>query len=219
MARIRIPASQIGPLERLAAMSDERYAELEAYFGPIEGDLTRQAVADRVAAVIDNAGEAEALLDAVLGACAFGRGAGLKQESAATEIAGSDLLELDDAEQKTLAARLEALFRSPTLELLAHAVSLRAEDEFTYCTSRILSDLRPIFGRDEEPTSTAALIRHTLKFDVHINGRLESVLISVDDRALQEIAAGVERAIRKSETLVKIAHDAGLRVVDLGEVH
>ena len=203
----------------MATMSADCFDALESCFGPVEGDLSTVHVEGEIASAIDANEEAGPILDALIGACAFGRGKGLEPESTGKEVADSDLLELDDNSRSALAGRLATLFHSAVLELFAHAASLLAEDEYSYCTSRILSDLRPMFGADEDLTPAAALIRHTLKFDVHIDGRLESVVISVDDRALDEIAVGVERAQKKAESLRDVAHRAGLRVVNLKETH
>ena len=206
-------------MARVAAISAERFEALKSCLGPVEGDLSTSQVAGQIAAALEAADEAGALLDALIGARAFGRRAGLSRESAAREVADSTLLDLSDPERRTLADRLTALFDVPTLDLLAHASSLRAEDEYAYCTARILSDLRPMFGPNADVTPSSAIIRHSLKFEVHIDGRIESVVISINDRALEELAASVDRAIAKAESLKEIANQAGLRIVDLEEKH
>lgn len=199
-------------------MSADSFGALQSCLGSVEGDLSNALVEQDIAAIplIDEPGP---ILDALIGACAYGRGKDLTPEDAGKKIAESDTLELDDQARSALADRLSSLFQSPVLGLLAHAASLLAEDEYSYCTSRILSDLRPMFGADEDVAPSSALIRHTLKFEVHIDGRLESVVISVGDRALKELAAGVERAQKKAESLRDLAHSAGLRLIELKEAH
>ena len=219
MSSVRIPPSHRGALALVATVSAERFRALEQCFGHVEGDVERSDVVSEVASAVEAVDEAGTILDALIGACAFGLGKGTTPESAAVEVADSELLKLESSERITLAQRLTVLFHSSVLALLAHAASLIAEDEYSYCTSRFLSDLRPLFGRDDDLTPSSAIIKHLLKFDVHIDGRLESVMISVDDRALDEIAAGVERAQEKAEVLREIAHKAGLRIVNLKEAH
>ena len=229
MATVRIPVRHKEPLAFVASMEEDRFDELKECFQPVQGDLSMSSVVRQIAAAVEPDAEAGAVLDALIGAKAFTSDIELTQENAALQIAalqiaalqiaGSDPLELDDPQRDVLADRLTALFQLPALNLLAHSSSLRAEDEYSYCASRIFSDLRPMFGPDEDVTAVAALIRHSLKFDVHIDGRIESLLIVVNERALQEIATVVERAIRKAESLRDIAHRAGLSVIDLEEMH
>lgn len=200
-------------------MGDEQFEELLTRFGSSEGDMTRTDIVDQLADVLEASEEATSVLDALVGAWTFGRLADLSQEGAGADVANSDELKLDSNERSGLAVRLASLFHSPVLDAFAHATSLVLEDDHSYCTSRILSDLRPMFGPDDDVTPTATLIRHSLRFDVHTDGRLESVLISIDERGLEELAAGVERANKKAKALRMIAHQAGLRVVDLEETH
>ena len=219
MAAIRIPVRHRGPLALVASMSRERFEALEGCFGSLEGDLSTSRVVSDIAPVVEDVDEPVVVLDALIGAWAFGQDTDLTPEDAAREVASYELLEIDEPERSILTDRLTVLFHNPVLDLLAHAASIRAEDEYSYCTSRILSDLRPMFSRDEDVIPIAALIRHSLKFDVHVNGRIESVTIAVNDRALDEIASGVKRALRKAESLREMAHKAGVKIVDSKEVH
>ena len=219
MAAIRIPVRHRGPLALVASMSRERFEALEDCFTPLEGDLSTSRVVSDIAPVVEDLDEPVLLLHALIGAWAYGQDTDLTQEDAAREVASSELLEIGESERSVLTARLTALFHHPALDLLAHAASIRAEDEYSYCTSRILSDLRPLFSRDEDVVPIAALIRHSLKFDVHVNGRIESVTIALNNRALNEIASDIERALRKAESLREVAHKAGVKIVESEDVH
>ena len=219
MAAIRIPVRLRGPLSYVASMSSERFEALSNCFRLLEGDILTSQVRSEVGSTIDDPDEGDLLVDALTNAWMFGKDADLTQEGAAKIVASSELLELSESERRVLSGRLATLFHEPVLDLLAHATSVRAEDEHSYCTSRILSDLRPMFGRDKDATPIAALIRHSLKFEVHVDDRIESIVLAVNDIALREIAANIERALNKADSLRKIAHSANIRVVDSGEVH
>lgn len=218
MPSIRIPPPHKGPLVLIATMGSARFDSLKSCLRHRDGDLSRQSVVKQIETAT-NITKADRLVDALAGAWAFANRAGHTYEQAAGIIAGSDVLKLSDNETSALAYRLSILFQSPVLSLLAHAISLAEEEEYSYCTLRILSDLRPMFSQDEDTEPVAALVRHTMKFSVHVEGRIESIVISVDDKALGDIRAGVERAMNKAQTLRQIAHKAGLRIVDLEATH
>ena len=219
MAAIRIPIRHRGPLALVASMSRERFEALEDCLGSPEGDLSTSRVVNDITPLVEDLDEPVVLLDALIGAWAFGQDTDLTPEDTAREVASSESLEIDESERSILFDRLTVLFCNPVLDLLAHAASIRAEDEYSYCTSRILSDLRPMFSKDEDVIPIAALIRHSLKFNVHVDGRIESVTIAVNDRALDEIASGIERALRKAESLREVAHKAGIKIIDSKEIH
>lgn len=217
MTDLRVPPSHRRPLVRLASMDDADYDRVKACFLRVEGDLSTSAVVSQLGATFESSGEAESVLDALIGASLFGHSTDPGLESAATEIVESDNLKLEPGQRELLGARLTELFQSPVLELFAKAVSLRAEDERSYCASRILTDLRPIFSQEESTEPLAALIQHTLKFDVHINGRVESILISIDSRGLTELATAIARAARKAVSMAGIARSANLQLVEFEE--
>ena len=218
MAAIRIPIRHRGPLALVASMSPEQFEALEDCFRPLAGDLSTSHVVNNITAAVDM-DEPVLLLHALVGAWGYGQDTDLTQEDAARQVASSEFLEIDEPDRSVLTARLTALFHQPVLDLLAHAASIRSEDEYSYCTSRILSDLRPMFSKDEDVTPIAALIRHSLKFDVHVNSRIESVTIALNSSALGEITSNIERAMRKAESLREVAHKAGVRIVDSEEIH
>ncbi len=134
MAKVRIPPSHRKPLTLVAAMSPDSFSGLLRSFEPREGDLFTAHIEEEIASVIPGAGEAGAILDALIGACAFGRGKNLTPESASQKIADADVLDLDNLSRSSLADRLASLFQSPVLGLLAHAASLHCEIESTQTT-------------------------------------------------------------------------------------
>lgn len=217
--RIRIPLSHRASIENLAQLSDERYEALAECFEDLDGDLSTTNVEARVAEVLGDDQDATTVFDALIGASLFGRRAHRPPERVAQEVSTSELLQLEQDERRILADRLLSIFSRPGFVLIALASSLRAEDEFSYCTSRIVSDLRPVFTPSDDTEPIAALIQHSLKFEVHIDGRIQSVLIAVDARGLDELANNIKRAARKAEFLRRIAHESDLPVIDLHEEH
>ena len=195
------------------------YDGLKACLLRAEGDLSTSTVVSQLSESFESGTEAESILDALIGASLFGYSTDIGLDDAAKEIAESDFLELGSSEREVLGTRLAELFRTPVLELFAKAVSLRAEDERSYCKSRILTDLRPIFSDDESAEPMAALIRHTLKFDVHTDGDIKSISISIDTRGLSELVTAIARAAQKAASLAEIARDSNLQLIDFEETN
>jgi len=207
-------------MELLAALDKDSFDSVLTGFGAVKGDVSRSGLVKQLGGALVSEDEASTLLDALVGAWNVGQRSELPLDQAARFVSASELLDLSDGEREILEQRLRQLFESATLGLFGHAFLLFAEDERAYCTSRILSDLRPMFGKnDDDLAPSAALIRHTLKVDVHVDGKLESIEISVNDRALRQLSGNIDRALLKAEALRKIAHDADLQVVDIQGTH
>ncbi|WP_423918873.1 hypothetical protein [Candidatus Poriferisodalis sp.] len=200
-------------------MDSEEYNDLYEKFLNLDETLVTSAIIARLEDLHGSLTDGEAMLDALLGACLYDRRTTQSRERVASDIAQSDVLDIQSSSQDILAERLVDLFETPVLRLLAHAASLRAEDDRLYCTSRILSDLRPLFSKDKDAEPIAALIRHTLRFNVHENGRIESIQISIGGKALAELKEAIERALQKSESLAQIARAAELMIVEHEETH
>lgn len=110
--------------------------------------------------------------------------------------------------------RLGKLLKIETLLVIAKAARLQRDGERLYCESKILSDVRPVFGEDPTTRPPGAVITHTLKIAYHEmgkHGNFHVVLDSVDLKALKEV---IDRAITKDETLRSFLKEANL--IDLG---
>lgn len=218
MTNIRIPIGHRDPLLFVARADDEDYRAVTNCWDTAPAGVLRRT--DLLAALTEHVGEiADSLIDALLGARSFGANRDWSPELNAERVSSSETLDLEEEERARLRVRLEELFERPALDLFARAVSIHAEDRNVYCSARTLSDLRPIFSRGDNPKPEGAIIRHTLTFDVHIDGRLESIAISADENALTQLASAIERALQKGEALRSIAASSDLCVVDLEETH
>ncbi len=218
MTSLRIPLPHRHSIEELASLPSDQFSELIASLQPEGLEISRSSI---VAAIRDQLAleEPEVVLDALIGARSYGRRQELSTALTAMDVSSSETLDLAEAERAQLAERLEALFNIQAVDLLARAVSLVTEDEHAYCESRSLTDLRPLFTNDDDPSPEAAIIRHSLKITVHVDGKLESVTISADERSLAELAAAIERALKKGLALRKLAHSSGLKTVNLETTH
>ncbi len=121
---------------------------------------------------------------------------------------------LNEPQLALLRTRLEKLLKVETLLVIAKASRLQRDGERLYCESKILSDIRPVFGEDPTARPSGAVITHTLKIAYHEKGKhhdFHLVLDSVDLGALKDV---IDRALVKDETLRSLLKDANLP--DLG---
>src|SRR5205085_649732 len=78
---------------------------------------------------------------------------------------------LSEEQRETLRKRLELLLGlDSTLGVTAKALDVMTEHERTFCTARILSDVRPVFSGGAEHASAAVII-HNLQLGFHRDGK------------------------------------------------
>jgi len=142
---------------------------------------------------------------------------GLSAEELSTELkralaaTGEPHLNPEKTNWSAVARLLEEVLKSDgPLTVTAKATRLMAQQDRDYCTSSILSDLRPVFDSEgQEPV--AALGLHQLRLVYHkTDFKREVFSVSLSKRQLLELKAVIERAIAKDRKLSRMAEAAGL---------
>lgn len=203
-------------------MDDGQFDALTGAVSAASDNLARPRLAAAVAeALAWDEPDAGILVDALLGAHSVHQRRKASASAVADNIAQESALKLADDEQPVLAARLTRLLGVEPLSILSRAAQLLAEDEQTYCGAQSLSDLRPVFRvGPEPPEAVGVLIRHTLHIRYHADGPdAKGFFLTVDEAALRDLRAVIDRALAKSEALRKLASASGMRIVDVEESH
>jgi hypothetical protein len=114
--------------------------------------------------------------------------------------------------QKRLLEFLE--IRGP-LEIASKAADLIVEHENVFSSSRVLTDLRPIFKPEVKDGIGGALISHILKIDYeNINGTQES-FFALDLGDIEQLLEQLERALEKDESLKRLLEKSNIPYLDI----
>lgn len=118
---------------------------------------------------------------------------------------------ITEVEAPRIFKRIHRLLNIKTLDSLSKAITLQREGERLYCSARIISDIRPVFGSDVESKPVAAVITHTLNLVYHKSGgRHKEFFVVLDSADLVELHKIINRAQKKSETLDQLLAGSGL---------
>jgi hypothetical protein len=103
-----------------------------------------------------------------------------------------------------------------SFNVMVKAVNVRNEYERTFCNSRILSDIRPVFTTTPD-SAAAAIVVHNLQIGFHdgASGEHKEIYIALDDDHLLELKETVERAQKKSVALKAILKSSKVPCVDV----
>ncbi len=109
-----------------------------------------------------------------------------------------------------------ALSFDETLGVSAKASELRAEYGKVFCSARILTDLRPVFGTDVDKGPLAAVVVHNAKITFHENGEetTKDFYVALDSEDIAELKKMLDRASRKEASLVATARKGGTNVLE-----
>jgi hypothetical protein len=113
--------------------------------------------------------------------------------------------------------RLTKLLGMESLNILETKVrELKAEYEHGFCEVRILTDVRPVFGKNVTDPPSTMLLAHVLKLGYHDahEGRHREFYVSLDTSDLAVLKAAIKRAEDKAQSLKIRFESAGLRIID-----
>jgi hypothetical protein len=114
-----------------------------------------------------------------------------------------------------LRSRLEKLLDIEAFKTIAKAGRLQRNGERLYCDSKILSDIRPVFGSAPTARPVGAVVSHTLKVGYHEGSEHKEFYVILDLDDLEALNEVVTRALAKGKTLRDLLADA--KLPNLGE--
>jgi hypothetical protein len=117
-------------------------------------------------------------------------------------------------DQGTFSKRLRAILESLPLATSAKALNLLFESERHLVGTRIITDIRPIFGDDPSEIPAASVITHSLRLQYHEGNGLRELFVAMDPRDIRMLSEALNRAMRKEETLKKFLQETTIRNID-----
>jgi hypothetical protein len=120
----------------------------------------------------------------------------------AQDVAYSRDLELDDEARETFAGRLQPMLEVESLALAAKASDLVTEYDRVFHDARVLTDLRPVFGKDPAEGPKAGTLIATLKIEYHPpQGGIDSEFYALEHADLIRLRDTLDRAIVKHTSM------------------
>ena len=107
-------------------------------------------------------------------------------------------------QQETIQKNLRDLLNVRPLSMIAKAHGVHTDHENTFCTVRILTDLRPVFDADVKEEPVGFVLAHILKIGYHHAGRHTSVNIAMDRVDIDNLMNALRRAKDKAATLSQV---------------
>jgi hypothetical protein len=174
-----------------------------------------RAVEKAVPAVADAALE---IVDALISLVVLLRDDGSDIELLAHDVSDSPDLDLDEELRPAFRDCLVGLMSLRPLQLAARAQDLVVAYERVFHGARMLTDVRPVFGKDVEDGPKAATIVSVLELEFHQKDQgVQSSYYALDQADLLALRSTIDRAVRKMAALRRVTEAAGLPIWEYQE--
>jgi hypothetical protein len=111
--------------------------------------------------------------------------------------------------------RLGRVLDIEALNVAAKAVTLLGEHEHLFCSVRIITDARPIYGQSVIEPPVAMAITHIMKIDYHgAGGHLHEIYIGLGSRDIDELIVALNRAKDKAGSLQTALAASMIKFID-----
>jgi len=130
----------------------------------------------------------------------------------------ADLPVESEKARATFKNRLIKFFELNTLLVSAKALGILQANENLFCTARILTDIRPVFGSNPTVPPSAAVMVHMLDLAYHKKtGEVQHVFVAMDSLDIETLREALDRADMKAESLKPLIKKAGVEFLDPSE--
>ena len=211
MPALNVPDAYVAALLSLHEIDDDQFAAVLDAIDALRGPSGIPAFA-KAAGASAQIGEqtAETLLQVLLSIVDYAEREQDHPGGLIAEIAASPDLGLAEPDQARLAQRVQALAtRSPT-RLLHKSMSLLQEHDSLFLDTKIVTDIRPVFGDEVSDGAETAVLTHSLKIDFVRAGRRDYFYVALDQDDLLRMKEAIDRAIAKTASLTKTLKSAGI---------
>jgi hypothetical protein len=213
VSRLRIPERHSSTIGTLLDLSDENFERLLAALGTEPPVFEADELTERVAAQLPELIDAEAVVElfVVLHLIRQSRDLSVEEFGAVLREAGG--MPDDESARERVSERLVQALAVPTLRLTAKAVDLVVSNERTLRSTRIVTELRPVFGDDPADEPRAGVLVHRLELSyVGPDGEWTTFHVAMDDEDVSQLQAAAVRAQAKAHTMTALADRVGIRL-------
>ncbi len=111
------------------------------------------------------------------------------------------------ADSEQFASYLSELLETRSLIISSKIVDVWVEHEHAFCSARIFTDLRPVFGTDSSsPLATGTV--HMLKLSYHEADEIKEIYVAMDDSDVEKLREALDVATARGETLKSVLREA-----------
>jgi hypothetical protein len=217
VAITRIPETYRPGFEKIKQLSssDADALVIALSKAPISGGLKGLTSAVREQVTSLSADDAEAIVRSLYSLYVFRAnsdtplGELVSELTSAMRSTGKPSLAVSEEDRVRFERNISALLSIDTMAVNTKVGLIKTDYPNIFHDARILSDIRPIFGKpDEQPVG--GTITHTLKIEYHHESEQKEFYVALDSEDLQKMKAVLQRADAKAASLKSLLKAVGI---------
>lgn len=225
MATLKIPQEQWAGFEKLVALDDATLRTLATALREQFPGLNKPDVLAEIASSAANISSADAndMMEVLITLYILRS----RQESPVPDFVKDVSRAMDETEAEGLKLsgddrdrfqdRLAELLSIESATVESKAIDVQFENEHTFHSARIVTDVRPIFGPDPEDAPIGAVIVHMLKITYRERTRMRDLFVALDTEDVSTLGDLADRADLKAKSLKAFLAKAGLPLISLND--
>lgn len=222
MTSIPVPESYQAGVDALVRINDGQYLQLLSALKSAEPAMFSAGLTSQVAPALD--GVKTSAVQQIVEALVVMYGVRARAGMAASEFANGIRNGVDDFEgvefseddKNRLEERLTDLLEiEKSIGITAKASGVISEHEHTFCSVRVITDVRPIYKDDLSLSPSEAVVIHTLKIGYHKDRDHKDFFVAMDDEDIQKLKVAIERAELKSKSAKSMLKKADVLCLDV----
>lgn len=226
MPSISVPDAYQSGVDALVHITDDQFSQLLSALKAAKPSLFSTGLASQVTPSINGlkSREVRRIVESLVAMYAVRIRLGISSSEFASGISAA----IDDFEEASfseedklrLAERLTQLLEmEKSLGITSKANDVLTEHEHTFCSARVLTDIRPIFQSDLASPPSEAVVVHTLKIAYHQDREHKEFYVALDSDDIQMLKSAIERAELKDRSAKSLLDKAGVLCLDAEEEH
>ncbi len=129
----------------------------------------------------------------------------------AARISGTEALRPYEGDWKSFEEDLTNLLAADSaFGMMAKVPEVKRQHPHVYCTARVLSDIRPVFGPEAREKPLVGAVVHTLRITYHKGRGVEELYVTLDVSDLRSLRSVLDRALQKDRTLGDLISESGM---------
>lgn len=220
MSDLTIPIRYRAGLAKLGSLPDESFEKLRGALEKLPPMASASQISGQAGSAVSGvpAGDIEKILKSVCSLYAIRINYRVQPQRVASDVAKSLMSTTEakdaDVDPQKLELRLKTLLEVESLSYAAKATSLRGDFSCIFCDAKVITDLRPVFGKAEE-RPLGALITNILKLEYHEQGDHKELYFALSLDDIASLKKALERAETKNASLSEFLRSSGLPATEL----
>jgi hypothetical protein len=216
MATVTVPKEHASGLSRIMNLSP---SQSEAVVQALEKATSRD---DRILTQLVVAGvptlpnkDAREIIQTLLSLYSARIGMDMKVDAFVTElISAAKHVQSKETQPVEVAQKtLRDLLSVRPLSMISKARGIHVSYERTFCSARVITELRPVFDADVREDPAGFVMAHILRLGYHRSGKHADVHIAMDKIDIDSLILALQRAKEKAVTMKVVADKAGLPIL------